>query len=573
MPGSVAGRVVQVVASAGPSSSAHPVVTRVGCHTPTLFTPHAGPSSRPHTPLTSLNPPSNAPSNLQRQSTSTTALGPKSSTGEVIVSSHFTAKHAPLPASASSSSLVIPAKRHSPFSRKGEERASPPRAAGAEEDEFDELDEDIENVDPVKALAFLRVQQREQEQTRRKKPRVSDDSAYETAEAGGSGIEAELEKEEVPESEHEGEGEMLLDTVARTSPGEGGAVSRSSGQQAQAEGGNPSSHIAVELLPPSKGGRNDGDLRLTLSYVNERLAEYRAQLLASGTQPSDVQIETEKRANMLEASLEVAASGGGRSSMGNNEDFLRQNLSWLDTRIAKLKVNPSAVSSAPRPPLPNHRVSALLPSDIAPYPTHQHPLTRPFSPARPGGFSPAPAYRPSPTLASGLSNRGMGVGPVPQKASSATSGTESQNSETSAAMAARKGREEAQGDNREQMEAVDAKVATPATARFRPAGGAAAEQSFQGDGTTLAVSASERADSTRTRCQPDAHEDVSALFDGVDFDGDLDTQEESLEIVESPAPRPAAVRAQKPPSGLRLGAPAVRLDSPPPRYEPPQQGQ
>ncbi|EMS23005.1 hypothetical protein NBRC10512_004678 [Rhodotorula toruloides] len=331
--------------------------------------------------------------------------------------------------------------------------------------------------------------------------------------------------------------------------------------------------IAESGTGRSKGGRNDGDLRLTLSYVNERLAEYRAQLLASGTQPSDVQIETEKRANMLEASLEVAASGGGRSSMGNNEDFLRQNLSWLDTRIAKLKVNPSAVSSAPRPPLPNHRVSALLPSDIAPYPTHQHPLTRPFSPARPGGFSPAPAYRPSPTLASGLSNRGMGVGPVPQKASSATSGTESQNSETSAAMAARKGREEAQGDNREQMEAVDAKVATPATARFRPAGGAAAEQSFQGDGTTLAVSASERADSTRTRCQPDAHEDVSALFDGVDFDGDLDTQEESLEIVESPAPRPAAVRAQKPPSGLRLGAPAVRLDSPPPRYEPPQQGQ
>lgn len=130
-----------------------------------------------------------------------------------------------------------------------------------------------------------------------------------------------------------------------------------------------SSHIATELLSfterraslmqefleiaesgtgRSKGGRDDGELRLTLcakssfsslllaadpprttcdsSYVDERLAEYRAQLLASGTQLSDVQIETEKRANMLEELLEVLASGGGRSSMGNDEDFLRHNL-------------------------------------------------------------------------------------------------------------------------------------------------------------------------------------------------------------------------------------------------------
>lgn len=116
------------------------------------FTPHAGPSSRPHTPLTSLNPTSNAPSNPQRHITSTTALGPKSSTGEVVVSSHFAAGPTLPPASDSSSSLVIPAKRPSPSSRKGKERASPPGAAGAEEDEFDELEEDFENVDPVKAL-------------------------------------------------------------------------------------------------------------------------------------------------------------------------------------------------------------------------------------------------------------------------------------------------------------------------------------------------------------------------------------------------------------------------------------
>ncbi|EMS23058.1 bloom syndrome protein [Rhodotorula toruloides NP11] len=610
MPGSVAGRVVQVVAASGPSSSAHPVVTRVGCHTPMPFTPHAGPSSRPHTPLTSLNPTSNAPSNLQRQSTSTTALGPKSSTGEVVVSSHFAAKPAPLPASTSSSSLVIPAKRPSPSSRKGKERASPRGAAGGEEDEFDELDEDIENVDPVKALglppsgqaALLLQQQREQEETRRKKPRVSDDSGYGTAEAGGSGIETGMEKEEVPESEHEGEGEMLVGAVARASPEKGGAVSRSSGQPAQAmEGADPSSHIAIELLSfterraslmqefleiaesgtgRSKGGRDDGELRLTLSYVDERLAEYRAQLLASGTQLSDVQIETEKRANMLEELLEVLASGGGRSSMGNDEDFLRHNLSWLDTRIAKLKANPFAFASASprpgsaiRPPLPNHRMSSLLPSGIAPSPTHQHPLARPFSPAHANGFSPAVGYHPSPTLASGLSNRGLGVGPAPQKASSTTSGTESQNSATLAAMAARKGREEAQGDGHERMEAVGSKVATPATARFRPAGGAAADQSFEGGGSTFAGSANKRNGSTSTGFHPNANDDVSALLDGVDFDGDLDTQEESLEIVESPAPRPPASRAKKPPSGLGLGAPVVRLDSPPPRYEPPQQRQ
>lgn len=106
--------------------------------------------------------------------------------------------------------------------------------------------------------------------------------------------------------------------------------------------------IAESGTGRSKGGRDDGELRLTLcvlilfarpssrltrlsstcdsSYVDERLAEYRAQLLASGTQLSDLQIETEKRANMLEELLEVLASGGGRSSMGNDEDFLRHNL-------------------------------------------------------------------------------------------------------------------------------------------------------------------------------------------------------------------------------------------------------
>ncbi|GAA6041230.1 hypothetical protein NBRC10512_008219 [Rhodotorula toruloides] len=63
----------------------------------------------------------------------------------------------------------------------------------------------------------------------------------------------------------------------------------------------------------------------------------------------------------------------------------------------------------------------------------------------------------------------------------------------------------------------------------------------------------------REEAQGDGHERMEA--------------EESLEIVESPAPRPPASRAKKPPSGLGLGAPVVRLDSPPPRCEPPQQRQ
>ncbi|GEM11171.1 bloom syndrome protein [Rhodotorula toruloides] len=620
MPGSVAGRVVQVVASAGPSSSVHPVVTRIGCHTPMPFTPHAGPSSRTHTPLTSLASTSSSFLNPARQSTSTTALGPKSSTGKVVVSSHFSAKPAP-PASSTTSSLVVPAKRPSPSSRKGKERApdqgkerapDPSPAAVAEgEEEFDELNEDIENVDPVKTLALLSStqaalllqQQHKQEEGRGKKPRMSDDSGYGTVEAGGSRVGAEKDREEVPESEHEGEGEMLLDAVARTSPEQVAQAARSTGQEAQAvEGADPSSHIVTELLSfterraslmqefleiaesgtgRSKGGRDDGELRLTLSYVDERLAEYRAQVLASGTQLSDLQIEIEKRANMLEELLEVLASGGGRSSVGNDEDFLRHNLSWLDTRIAKLKLNPAAFAtasprpaSAVRPPIPHHRMSALLPSGIAPSPTHQHPLARPFSPAH--AFSHAAGgYHPFPTLACGLSSRGAAAEPAPQKASSTTSGAESQNSATLAAMAARKDREDVSGAacERAAQEMPVEKVATPSTSCFRPAEASAAHQSFQGRGETFAESINKRNDSTSTRPYLEADEDVSALLDGVDFDGDLDPQEESLEIVESPAPRPPVSRTKKPPSGLGLGAPAVRLDDPPQRYEQPQQRQ
>lgn len=256
------------------------------------FTPHAGPSSRPHTPLTSLNPTSNAPSNLQRQSTSTTALGPKSSTGEVVVSSHFAAKPAPLPASTSSSSLVIPAKRPSPSSRKGKERASPRGAAGGEEDEFDELDEDIENVDPVKALglppsgqaALLLQQQREQEETRRKKPRVSDDSGYGTAEAGGSGIETGMEKEEVPESEHEGEGEMLVGAVARASPEKGGAVSRSSGQPAQAMEG---ADVRSAFFDPLSSLLTDLPDAALVAHCDRAALVHRAPRIAHARVPRD----------------------------------------------------------------------------------------------------------------------------------------------------------------------------------------------------------------------------------------------------------------------------------------------
>lgn len=203
------------------------------------FTPHACPSSRPHTPVAALTSTSNDLPHPAQPSSTFSALGPKSSTGQVVVSSHFAPKSAP-PAAASTSATVVPAKRASPSSCKGKERVEAPLAA-EDEDEFDEVDDDIENVDPAKALALppsaqaaLLLQQQKQrdekEWARRKKPRVSDESGYAT---GASGVEAAM-ADEVPESEHEGEGDMLVDAVARTSPNKvGGAVNRSSGQQAQ----------------------------------------------------------------------------------------------------------------------------------------------------------------------------------------------------------------------------------------------------------------------------------------------------------------------------------------------------
>lgn len=62
------------------------------------------------------------------------------------------------------------------------------------------------------------------------------------------------------------------------------------------------------------------------SHVEERLKELRAAALARGATFSGLQIETEKRANILDELLELAESGADTSSNGNERDYLEMNL-------------------------------------------------------------------------------------------------------------------------------------------------------------------------------------------------------------------------------------------------------
>ena len=62
------------------------------------------------------------------------------------------------------------------------------------------------------------------------------------------------------------------------------------------------------------------------SHVEERLKELRAAVLARGIQLSGLQIETEKRANILDELLEMAEAGVEVSAGGNEREFLEMNL-------------------------------------------------------------------------------------------------------------------------------------------------------------------------------------------------------------------------------------------------------
>lgn len=67
-------------------------------------------------------------------------------------------------------------------------------------------------------------------------------------------------------------------------------------------------------------------LPATRSHVEERLKELRAAVLARGVQLSGLQIETEKRANVLDELLEMAEAGVEVSAGGNEREFLEMNL-------------------------------------------------------------------------------------------------------------------------------------------------------------------------------------------------------------------------------------------------------
>ncbi|GAA5845290.1 hypothetical protein JCM9279_004831 [Rhodotorula babjevae] len=436
-----------------------------------------------------------------------------------------------------------------------------------------------------------------------KKARISLDSGYDEALAGaprGGGEGAQdLEVEvEVPESEHgEEAGAMLLEEVggalapaqAQALPsgiGAGSSAGRarvaqglsSSGQTGSStETDNDVDALELKLLSLSERraavmeefveiatsgtgvtavGREEGEVRVSLSYLDERIGEARARLTALGAAPTDFQIETERRATTLEELAEVMTTGL-RSGAGNDEEFLRHMLSFHDTRIARLKASGHVSSPRPAPGSaarshlpPSSRMSSLLPNGNAPSPAHS--LSRGFTnPAAP--YSPSIAARAAqPQLAQ----------PAPQqpqqqyhKASSVTSGTDSQHSATLATLAVRKPAPAPQPQHSraaappQPAPALGPKPAlvTPAPAsRFRAAGASTSTPSLN---PARAPPAALARAPVPPRAQPPPHpqpqpsaEDVDALLDGVDFDED----EDSLEIVEPPAPPP---RRGAPPQG------------------------
>jgi len=324
------------------------------------------------------------------------------------------------------------------------------------------------------------------------------------------------------------------------------------------------------------------------SYLDERLPEARAALSALGIAPSDLQLETERRATTLEELAEVIATGL-RSAAGNDEEFLRHTLcvslplsllsspaslpeltgarscascrSFHDSRIARLKASGQVSSPRPAPGSaarahlpPASRISSLLSNGAVP--SSAHSLSRTFAnPAAP--HSPSLAARAAPP-------QHTHAAPQQQqqyhKASSVTSGTDSQHSATLATLAARKPAPAPAPAPAPQLSraaapqpAPEPALVTPAPAsRFRAAGAttgaSTSTPSLASARAPPAASAPARAPApVPHRAQPPqpSAEDVDALLDGVDFDED----EDSLEIVEPPPPRKAA-----PPQGQRHAA-------------------
>lgn len=62
------------------------------------------------------------------------------------------------------------------------------------------------------------------------------------------------------------------------------------------------------------------------SYIDERVPELRATLLARAGALTPLQLKVEKRISLLGELLELKASGAGVSSDGSDEDYLRNSL-------------------------------------------------------------------------------------------------------------------------------------------------------------------------------------------------------------------------------------------------------
>ncbi|GAA5871760.1 hypothetical protein JCM8547_008135 [Rhodosporidiobolus lusitaniae] len=591
-----------------------------GCRTPRPFTQSSSSYSRPRTPLVSLPPQSAYPiGSGSSSSTHTSATMPFTACGQPIVtSSHFSSARP-----AGGGKPVVPSKRPSPSSlAKGKGRA----VVQNDEEEVDELEGD-ENLDPLRpqfqSPAVLAVGGGGG--LGRKKPRISEDSGFgETGKGGGGGAGEGEEEVEIPESENGDEGGgggvMELEGLGRGGLGGGPGGAMIGGKEnivpVPSGGGRGELQLDEETLelsrtllsyttrrlavmeefleiaesPSPSGlsshGRDVGELRVSLSYIQERLSESRAPLLARGVPLSDLQIETEKMANITEELVEVrsavqaGAGAAARSSNGNDEEWLRFNLQWLKSKISKLEsqhptgvASPSIRSPAIHPPFSLH--PSVVPSPAAGGPSLIRPTgSRPFAPS----LQHHAAYHASPSapsfaasvlqqqqqqqqLASASASKpsaGIGLGAPPPpvqagKASSTTSGSGSVQSATLAAQAQAQRRKAAGEEKEKQHEELEevvlgssspagpggAAVLHPPPPRqaaagggggggFRAAGTSAFRPAAGGSSAPPAVAAKRTPAQSARRAVPQpppGTAEVNALLKGVDFD---DEGEESF---------------------------------------------
>ncbi|GAA5985816.1 hypothetical protein JCM10908_007125 [Rhodotorula pacifica] len=504
---------------------------------------------------------------------------------------------APAPAQAKP---VVPLKRPSPakLDQPVLSRDQAPSGGGDDAVQLDQLDEE----DATAAAG---------NPPRRKKARPSDDSGYGTRDSVATTSapkeeDVEFDEVEIAESEHaELEGELLEDAMMlsartkvvagrqQTAPMgtasgaaklAGAAPGGASGSAAGSSGSEDLAALEAELVARTRR-RGDiiqqlleiartGDawtaeeisadeLRLARSHVEERLKELRAAVLARGVQLSGLQIETEKRANVLDELLEMAEAGVEVSVGGNEREYLEVNLDWIEKRIQKYRserngpASPASAARPARPPLPtslarNTSISVIGASIPSPgFGANPAPSRQPLF-----GHSAAQPQQqpPSANAANRLALVGAGAR-MPGRPSSSTSEADSQNSATLAALAAKQQRQSQSHYQLQQQPAEDTQDAgmtfddedEQPTARPRPAV-AAAESGGNTSGTTIVRSSAGKV------VVPD--EDLDALCAGVDFDEPDSFGEESLEVFNAEGRKmPSAGPSRG--VGMLVDAPAV----------------